>query len=753
MPRLPLLLLLLRAGGVGGLLHQALVPPSYAMATWDTWAYYANGTWYYYYDCHHNPAINSRWGLAISADGVHWDDLGEACPWCPGTPSDPDAMPPWMATAPDAGMGTGTVWKRVDFEQSKKYVVHWSHFPQGGQDFAHRARIYFAESTDLIRWTYAKDDVGNTSLPLHFDIKPGPGYYTFDRWDTIYPIQKAEHDLSAGYWGYWTAHPTPYQDKTLCQGFGFGESDDGLHWTALPAPRLDFSRTFSGTPLPPNAWKHGPTEVGGVERLPNGLYYAMVDHAGGGSGSYGMSILISESPSGPFRPSAKNYDIHSYNMSSPYKGAMYDRFFRGPENQIMVTHQVITREHFDWPRQEAPPHTGPTKDCGKTPWNTCWTGCPAVDKNWTDRDACNGGLSPIPPPAPDGSHQSCNLCACNHHNTTCPADPKGPGTICYMSTFKLAVLDPHDNLTLQYMYWAGLEKVKGLRLPFDASARLRPPQHDNPPARLDLTKGVVLEAHVDLPKAAMAEQGVFIESGVVGAGAGSLITFSAAGVFQHLEVDAKGKLTLVNTWDREYNFTRGDGGRHLLRLLIRKSLYELYLDDLFITNYGTLEWNTGFVSLWGDAVQGTISNVELWQMSLDGAGVSYLKPATASSSAAGDNGPAMAVDGNSLTFWASADSTADRQWLRVDLGSTVTVTRAQLHWQGDVAFASHYEIQTQRVATAAWTTAFSTATGDGSWDVIRFAAVACRRVQVVCLRAGGPSPQFALYSFELYSSA
>ena len=37
---------------------------------------------------------------------------------------------------------------------------------------------------------------------------------------------------------------------------------------------------------------------------------------------------------------------------------------------------VITREHFDWPRQEAPPHTGPTKDCDKTPWNTCWTGCP-----------------------------------------------------------------------------------------------------------------------------------------------------------------------------------------------------------------------------------------------------------------------------------------------------------------------------------------------------------------------------------------
>ena len=60
MPRLLLLLLLLRAGGVGGLLHQALVPPSYKMATWDTWAYYANGTWYYYYDCHHNPAINSR---------------------------------------------------------------------------------------------------------------------------------------------------------------------------------------------------------------------------------------------------------------------------------------------------------------------------------------------------------------------------------------------------------------------------------------------------------------------------------------------------------------------------------------------------------------------------------------------------------------------------------------------------------------------------------------------------------------------
>ena len=40
-----------------------------------------------------------------------------------------------------------------------------------------------------------------------------------------------------------------------------------------------------------------------------------------------------------------------------------------------------------------PPPPPPPLDtnCSNTPWNECWTGCPNVEKNWTDCASCNGG--------------------------------------------------------------------------------------------------------------------------------------------------------------------------------------------------------------------------------------------------------------------------------------------------------------------------------------------------------------------------
>ena len=108
---------------------------------------------------------------------------------------------------------------------------------------------------------------------------------------------------------------------------------------------------------------------------------------------------------------------------------------------------VLSKNHWSWKQQgfvkpAAPPEfyrciedivTGrtvpagappaplppPGSDCSKTPWHTCWTGCPYKRQNFSEPKACNGGKTVPAPRRPDGKPDSCNLCSCNKDNTTC----------------------------------------------------------------------------------------------------------------------------------------------------------------------------------------------------------------------------------------------------------------------------------------------------------------------------------------------
>ncbi|MEU8612800.1 discoidin domain-containing protein, partial [Actinoplanes sp. NPDC048791] len=82
------------------------------------------------------------------------------------------------------------------------------------------------------------------------------------------------------------------------------------------------------------------------------------------------------------------------------------------------------------------------------------------------------------------------------------------------------------------------------------------------------------------------------------------------------------------------------------------------------------------------------------------------RPATASSQEGADVAAALAVDGNAGTRWSSQFS--DPQWLRVDLGTTATISQVVLQWEG--AYAKAYKIQTSADGTT-WTDIHSTTTG------------------------------------------
>jgi beta-glucanase (GH16 family) len=149
-----------------------------------------------------------------------------------------------------------------------------------------------------------------------------------------------------------------------------------------------------------------------------------------------------------------------------------------------------------------------------------------------------------------------------------------------------------------------------------------------------------------------------------------------------------------NAWTTIFSTTTGDGGT----------------DDLavsgtgrYIRMNGTQRATPYGYSLWEFAVRGT-----------PGGGATLLSaghPAASSSNENSSFGPANAVDGNTGTRWSSAFS--DPQWIRVDLGASHTISRVVLNWEA--AYGRAYQIQTSPDGNA-WTTIFSTTTGDGGTD-------------------------------------
>jgi hypothetical protein len=111
-------------------------------------------------------------------------------------------------------------------------------------------------------------------------------------------------------YGYWTA--TPKQETG--GRFGFGESLDGIRWTALAPPKV------AGV---------GEGEVGAIEKI-GGRYYMLYGHRGG------MQTLVAGKAEGPFRTTAKNNEFltgHTY----------FARFFPAPSG-LLVCHHSIARD-------------------------------------------------------------------------------------------------------------------------------------------------------------------------------------------------------------------------------------------------------------------------------------------------------------------------------------------------------------------------------------------------------------------------
>src|SRR5262245_12994601 len=122
------------------------------------------------------------------------------------------------------------------------------------------------------------------------------------------------------------------------------------------------------------------------------------------------------------------------------------------------------------------------------------------------------------------------------------------------------------------------------------------------------------------------------------------------------------------------------------------------------------------------------------------------RPALASSVENASLPASAAFDGNTGTRWSSVFS--DPQWLRVDLGSTQSVSRVRLNWEA--AFGRAYQIQTSNNGTT-WATVHSTTTGDGGIDDITLTGSG-RFVRMNGTQRGTPWG-YSLWEMEVFGCA
>ncbi len=159
-----------------------------------------------------------------------------------------------------------------------------------------------------------------------------------------------------------------------------------------------------------------------------------------------------------------------------------------------------------------------------------------------------------------------------------------------------------------------------------------------------------------------------------------------------------------------------------------------------VTRTGYTTW-TGPVSVTAGSV--TTLNVALVPAVT---AVNHARTGTATaSSSSSSNGPALAIDGSATTFWQSGS--AGTQWLRVDLGTSRSLSRVVVNWNGS-NFAQEYRIETSADGSS-WTSRFSTTSGVSGIRTHTFSAVNARFVRITCTKTSASS--YRINEFEVWN--
>jgi len=464
--------------------------------------------------------------LATSSDGVHWKHVG-----------------PVIKDAPF------NIWAMSVHRVGDRFIINHGSFTQPGVQNV----IRFWESTDLVHWTFMGHEA---------DLLPDVRWYSpSSRLDCMSVVPVVDNGRTK-YYGFATGPG------------GFLESEDGIRWSGMPRPQVD----WGFVPPPPTPPDEGGFEVGGCHEI-HGKYYLV----GGwfnymGATGYGVYTLIADTPRGPFRADAAAYRLCG---NSTRWVALWARFCRS-DADLLVNGYMYSGYTYETGDTWLPPLKTAVVDSGGHLRLGYWRGNDAlkgVPAN-VDFSACRQAYP----------NEASRECACNV---------------------------VAGRLDLQ----AQPERHSILRTNIPTTVAIL----DN---TFDFDRGVIIEGTIQATcrdrRLVAASVGFYLQET---AGAGTAILLHSYG---RTEI---GQMTLSDRVDFLPEDTIGPGcaapagilphTNHSFRLLIRKNMFELYLDDMFVQTFNTTHApgsigltpeRIGFIAQNG---QGLFENLKVWSMNLD----------------------------------------------------------------------------------------------------------------------------------------
>lgn len=465
----------------------------------------------------------------------------------------------WLATSSD-----GVHWKHVGpvIKDAPFNIWAMSVHPLGDRFIMNHGSFSRPGVQNVIRFWESSDLVHWTFMGHDADLFPDSRWYHPDsRLDcmSVVPVVK---DGQTKYYGFATGPG------------GFLESADGIRWSGKPQPTIDWG-TVGPPPTPPD---EGGFEIGGCHEI-NGKFYLV----GGwfnymGSTGYGVYTLVADTPLGPFRADAAAYRLCG---NSTRWVALWARFCQ-TNNDLLVNGYMYSGYTYETGDTWLPPLKRAVVDSGGHLRLGYWKGNDALKAAPVNVD-----LSTCKKVYPGDANRDC-LCVASANRLDIQAQPERGSVLRMNVPTTVAVLDD----------------------------------------TFDCGKGVVIEGTIQATcrdrRLVASSVGFYLEEKP---GEGTAILLHGHG---RTEI---GKMTLNDRMDFRAEDTIGPGcaapngivphANHTFRLLIRKNMFELYLDDMLVQTFNTTHEPGGIgltprrIGFIAENGQGLFENLRVWSMTLD----------------------------------------------------------------------------------------------------------------------------------------